>query len=108
MGPTPDRRCRQMDRGARPITISERRQWCNFWPIGDVVDEHSYPHPAFPFDNARYGEYVKVVGEFGGHGLPVEGHLWDNQANNWGYGGLPKNADEYKERYVESIRRLLN
>ncbi len=79
----------------------------NFWPIGDVVDEHSYPHPAFPFDNARYAEYVKVVGEFGGHGLPVEGHLWDNQANNWGYGGLPKNADEYKERYVESIRRLV-
>ncbi len=78
----------------------------NFWPIGDVVDEHSYPHPAFPFDPSRYHDFIKVVGEFGGHGLPVEGHLWDNQANNWGYGGLPKNAEENKQRYIESIRRL--
>lgn len=78
----------------------------NYWPVGDVVDEHSYPHPNFPFDPQRYKDYVKVVGEFGGHGLPVEGHIWDTKRENWGYGGLPKNATEYKERYVESIRIL--
>lgn len=78
----------------------------NFWPIGDIVDEHNYPHPRFPFDAERYGDYIKVVGEFGGHGLPVEGHLWDTKRENWGYGGLPKNAAEYRERYVESIRIL--
>jgi beta-galactosidase len=46
------------------------------------------------------------VGEFGGHGWPVEGHLWDADRGNWGYGGLPKTVEEYKARYVESLRLL--
>ncbi len=79
----------------------------NFWPVGDVVDEHAYPHPNFPLDRRdEYKDFVKVVGEFGGHGLPSEGHLWSNETTNWGYGGLPKDKAEYKERYKESIRRL--
>ncbi|MFT6862003.1 MAG: beta-galactosidase/beta-glucuronidase [Akkermansiaceae bacterium] len=78
----------------------------NFWPVGDIADEHSYPHPAFPFDPKRFRDFVKVVGGFGGHGLPVKGHLWSTEANNWGYGGLPKNDYEYKGRYVESLRIL--
>ncbi len=79
----------------------------NFWPVGDVADEHHYPHPDFPFNAQRYdADFIKVVGEFGGHGLPVDGHLWDNDRDNWGYGGLPKNAEEYKSRYLESIRLL--
>jgi len=79
----------------------------NFWPAGDVVDQHAYPHPDFPFDAERYSGFIKVVGEFGGHGLPSEGHLWDADANNWGYGGLPKDKGEYQDRYRESIRRLV-
>lgn len=79
----------------------------NFWPVGDVVDQHQYPHPSFPFDATRYNDFIKVVGEFGGHGLVVEGHVWDKNKDNWGYGGLPKNEAEYKERYVESIRNLI-
>ncbi|MEJ6644347.1 MAG: glycoside hydrolase family 2 TIM barrel-domain containing protein [Akkermansiaceae bacterium] len=78
----------------------------NFWPVGDVVDRHRYPHPGFPFDRSRFVDFIKVVGEFGGHGLPVKDHLWNTEANNWGYGGLPKNSAEYKERYVESLRIL--
>lgn len=78
----------------------------NFWPVGDVVDQHAYPHPAFPFNAKRFGDFVKVVGEFGGHGYAVKDHLWDVSRGNWGYGGLPKDEQEYRERYVESIRRL--
>lgn len=78
----------------------------NFWPVGDVVDHHEYPHPGFPFDAQRDREFVMVVGEFGGHGLPIRGHLWNPEMDNWGYGGLPKNAEEYLERYEESLRRL--
>jgi beta-galactosidase len=81
----------------------------NFWPIGDVVDEHRYPHPGFPFElnvNGRFDDFIKVVGEFGGHGLPIAGHLWDANRDNWGYGGLPKNKEEYKERYVTSLKML--
>ena len=78
----------------------------NFWEIGDIADEHRYPHPGFPLDNKRFDDYIKVVGEFGGHGFPVKGHLWDADARNWGYGGLPKDIDEWKSRYTESINIL--
>ena len=78
----------------------------NFWPSGDIVDEHRYPHPGFPFDARRDQGFVKVVGEFGGHGWPVDGHLWENSQRNWGYGELPKSLDEYEARYRESMRLL--
>jgi beta-galactosidase/beta-glucuronidase len=48
---------------------------------GDFKDMHSYPGPdMFPLMKDR----VSVLGEFGGLGLPVEGHLWWNK-RNWGY-----------------------
>lgn len=81
----------------------------NFWPVGDVCDRHAYPHPDFPFaqnTNGRFDDYALVVGEFGGHGLAVPGHLWRVQSRNWGYGGLPKDHNEYVDRYAESLRRL--
>ncbi len=78
----------------------------NFWPIGDIADHHAYPHPDFPVHDKRFDGYIKVVGEFGGHGYPVEGHLWNADTDNWGYGGLPKTMAEYKDRYAESMRRL--
>lgn len=81
----------------------------NFFPVGHIVDHHEYPHPAFPFnlgEGGRFDDFVKIVGEFGGHGFPVQGHLWDPNARNWGYGDLPKSKEEWLERYRESIRRL--
>jgi len=83
----------------------------NWFPAGDLVDEHRYPHPGFPFElgeAGRFDRFVKVVGEFGGHGFPVEGHLWNPNTNNWGYGGLPKDKAEWLERYRESIRILID
>ncbi len=81
----------------------------NFWPVGDVVDAHHYPHPVFPFEqneNGRFDDYIKVMGEFGGHGYPVKEHLWDANRRNWGYGGLPRNEAEYKQRYLQSLDML--
>jgi hypothetical protein len=81
----------------------------NFWPVGDIVDAHKYPHPGFPFDQGqggRFDGFIKVVGEFGGHGYPVKGRLWNAELDNWGYGGLPKNEAEYKERFATSIKIL--
>jgi beta-galactosidase/beta-glucuronidase len=75
----------------------------NFWPVGDIADHHEYPHPAFPVKDQRFNDYVKVVGEFGGHGWPVKDHLWKPDANNWGYGGLPKSIEEWQGRYQTSI-----
>ena len=78
----------------------------NFWPVGDIADNHSYPNPAFPLKDKRFDDYIKVVGEFGGHGWPVPGHLWNETKKNWGYGGLPQSIDEWKQRYAKSIQIL--
>jgi len=88
----------------RPVNVASGG---NFFPVGHTVDMHKYPDPGFPFAQAaRFEGFVKVVGEFGGHGFPVEGHLWDVNARNWGYGGLPKNKEEWIERYKNSLRVL--
>ena len=48
---------------------------------GDLKDMHSYPGPdMFPVTKGR----VSVLGEFGGLGLPLAGHLWWDK-RNWGY-----------------------
>ena len=50
--------------------------------IGDVYDTHMYPGPGMehvPPDRAT------LLGEFGGLGWPVEGHLWWTDKRNWGY-----------------------
>jgi beta-galactosidase len=79
----------------------------NFFPVGDIVDRHNYPEPMFPFEDQRFNNYVKVVGEFGGHGYVVEGHQWDPRIRNWGYGGLPQTQAEYKQRYRKSFEELM-
>jgi beta-galactosidase len=75
----------------------------NFWPVGHIADEHKYPDPGFPFEQTRFNDYIKVVGEFGGHGWPEPGHLWREDKRNWGYGGLPKTREEYLGRYEKSL-----
>lgn len=79
----------------------------NFFPSGDVADRHNYPEPMFPFEDRRLNDYVKVVGEFGGHGWVVKGHQWNAEMRNWGYGNLPQTLDEYKARYRKSFEELM-
>lgn len=79
----------------------------NFFPAGDIADHHSYPEPDFPSEE-RFRDYVKVVGEFGGHGWRVKGHLWNPSMENWGYGGLPKTLEEYKDRYRNTLDSLIS
>lgn len=88
---------------SRPINIASGG---NFWPTGDIVDHHEYPHPNFPFDPERYRDFIMVVGEYGGHGFPTAGHMWEETDSIWGYGGLPKTLDELKNRYRVSTERL--
>ncbi|UCF43582.1 MAG: beta galactosidase jelly roll domain-containing protein [Planctomycetota bacterium] len=49
--------------------------------VGDIHDIHAYPGPAMPEPEARR---AIVLGEFGGLGLAVEGHTWQER-DNWGY-----------------------
>jgi CubicO group peptidase (beta-lactamase class C family) len=68
---------------------------------GDVLDIHRYPGPGAPkVESAR----ASVLGEFGGLGLPIPDHTWQNQAN-WSYRGY-KTKEEYTEAYVSLLDRL--
>jgi hypothetical protein len=56
---------------------------------GDMKDMHNYPGPGmFPVMPDR----VSVLGEFGGLGLPVKGHLWKDR-DNWGYQNFKTEGD---------------
>lgn len=73
----------------------------NHFMTGDILDLHNYPGPdMYLFDATR----ATVLGEFGGLGLALEGHLWQPD-RNWGYVQF-KNSDEVTERYVENMRAL--
>lgn len=76
----------------------------NFHPVGDIIDLHNYPHPAMP-DPAYFGkDYALVLGEFGGLGLPVKGHVWQDK-NNWGYQSF-KNEAELLQKYESFMKRM--
>lgn len=76
----------------------------NFVQVGHIIDLHNYPEPAMP-DPAIYGDKRAIVlGEFGGLGLPVDGHVWQ-QKDNWGYQSF-KNAEDLFKRYSGFTDRL--
>ncbi|HPA04463.1 MAG TPA: glycoside hydrolase family 2 TIM barrel-domain containing protein [Candidatus Hydrogenedentes bacterium] len=67
----------------------------------DVYDKHSYPGPdMFPIQDHR----ASVLGEFGGLGWPVEGHLWWDK-RNWGYRTY-QDREALAGHYEQLIRRL--
>ena len=68
--------------------------------VGDVHDIHSYPGPATPpVEENR----AAVLGEFGGLGLPVPGHTWQDE-KNWGYRSY-KTEEELTDAYVTLIAK---
>ncbi len=69
--------------------------------VGDVMDIHVYPGPGAPaIEEKRAG----VLGEFGGLGLPVSGHTWQEE-KNWGYRSF-KTPQELTEAYIGLIEKL--
>ncbi|WP_234734663.1 glycoside hydrolase family 2 protein [Tellurirhabdus bombi] len=50
---------------------------------GDFYDIHTYEE--VPREPAAKKDRVIVVGEFGGIGWPITGHLWNPNNRNWGY-----------------------
>lgn len=76
----------------------------NYLAPGDILDLHNYPEPAMP-DPVRFGkDFILANGEFGGLGLPIEGHTWQAK-DNWGYQSF-KSVAELKKRYSELITDL--
>ena len=73
----------------------------NHYDVGDMIDIHNYPEPVMGlFDSKR----VNVLGEYGGIGLAVNGHLWETN-RNWGYVQY-KTSDEATEAYIQLAGKL--
>ena len=76
----------------------------NFFGSGHILDIHNYPDPQMPSPEIFGEKQILVLGEFGGLGLPVEGHTWQEK-DNWGYQSF-KNSDELLKRYTGLINDL--
>lgn len=68
--------------------------------VGHFHDIHSYPGPEMPPESPGRG---LVLGEFGGLGLPVEGHMW--VTDFWGYRAYDS-EEELTAAYTELIEKL--
>ncbi|AEL27744.1 glycoside hydrolase family 2 protein [Cyclobacterium marinum] len=76
----------------------------NYTLEGQIMDMHNYPDPVMP-DPKIWGHHqIIVLGEYGGLGLPIEGHTWQNK-DNWGYQSF-KDKDALRERYSKLIQDL--
>jgi len=75
----------------------------NFYPVGDIEDLHNYPDPAMPRPDVFGAKKALVLGEYGGLGLPVSGHTW--QDKNWGYQSFKSN-DSLLKRYTSLNNKL--
>lgn len=74
----------------------------HYLKVGDILDFHKYPSPELMmYDNER----IAVVGEYGGIGMPLTGHLWQPD-KNWGYVQF-KSAKEVTDEYVKYGQQLL-
>lgn len=74
----------------------------NHFQTGDILDLHNYPDPEMYLYDANR---VNVLGEYGGIGLPVEGHLWKTD-NNWGYVKF-KNSKQTTDQYTAYAKELM-
>ena len=75
-------RVRQLD----PTRLVDSASGWNDRGVGDVIDWHRYPGPDAP-DPTR--TRAAVLGEFGGLGLPLAGHTWQD-AGQLGLPHLPR------------------
>lgn len=72
--------------------------------VGDFFDQHNYPATSMePIENCK--ERIPVLGEFGGLGLPLQGHIWNPDMRNWGYKNIGQ-SNELIDNYARLIYDL--
>lgn len=75
----------------------------NHYTCGDMLDLHNYPAPEmYLFDAQR----VNVLGEYGGIGLVLKGHIWEPD-RNWGYVQF-ESSEQVTDEYEKYANQLLN
>jgi hypothetical protein len=67
-----------------PSRLVNQASGGNFHKAGHILDLHNYPGPIMAKPEVFGSIQALALGEFGGLGLPLEGHTWLNR-NNWGY-----------------------
>lgn len=73
----------------------------NFYTCGDILDLHNYPAPSmYLFDAER----ANVLGEYGGIGRVVQGHIWEPD-RNWGYVQF-NTEEEVTNEYLKYAQQL--
>jgi len=70
------------------------------WIGSDMTDVHSYPEPR---NSPPQPNKARVVGEFGGIGVSVPGHEWDDM-QGWGY--IQVLPSELREKYIHMTDKL--
>lgn len=70
------------------------------WVASDLTDFHHYPNPEIP--PAEPGK-ARVVGENGGIGVFIEGHVWNDMP---GYGYVMVTADQMPDAYAGIVDKL--
>ena len=84
-----------------PSRLVDAASGGNDFSTGHIKDIHDYPGPkASPAEPHR----AVVLGEYGGLGLPLPGHTWQNE-KNWGYRSF-KDKKSLLDAYVELTKAL--
>ena len=68
---------------------------------GDILDSHHYPTPKL---HVWEDDKANVLGEYGGIGMPVEGHVW-NIDRKWGYVKL-SDSKAVTDKYITYAQKL--
>jgi glycosyl hydrolase family 2 len=84
-----------------PTRLVDGASGGNHFPAGDLIDHHQYPGPGAP---PPVADRAMVLGEFGGLGLPIKDHTWQDE-KNWGYRSF-KTTEELTEAYIGLIEKL--
>jgi hypothetical protein len=100
--------------GTKPSRIVTGHLPAHMCEAADTVDYHYYRGPAMPPVNGRR---ISFLGEFGGLGHPVAGHIWrsfdqgrslGSDNGDWGYGGIvdTKTREGLKKTYLGLMDKL--
>lgn len=85
-----------------PTRLAEVSGWVDMGN-GDIDDVHRYPGPGRVANPGPHRTFA--IGEFGGLGLPIEGHLWNPAMNNWGYATYT-DPEKFAEAYRNAVFQL--
>lgn len=77
----------------------------NAYVGADMTDVHSYPKPMI---SIKLPGKAQVVGEFGGIGAAMEGHIWDDLVTGWGYDGTvtPEIMEMQYSQMIDTLIKL--